>query len=198
MISKAKILRAKAKATLGNKCFKGGWLWPILVSLIASTLAGTFSFISFLTFSVFGTAICAYYMALVRRTAEAKQIGVYFNELIKGIGGKIILGLLQNLYILLWTIIPVVGPVISLVKSYSYAMAHYIKIDHPEYTANQCITASRVMMNGYKWKFFCLQLSFLGWDILTILTFGIIGYWVVPYKQAAYAEFYEELKAIKA
>ena len=198
MISNAKTLRAKAKATLGGKPFKGGWLWPILLGLIVSAISSVVAPISFLVTAILGIALATYYVALTRRTAEAKEIGVYFNSMKNNIGGNIILSLLYNLYLLLWTLIPFVGVIISLVKSFSYAMTFYIKVDHPELTSNEAITMSREMMNGYKWKFFCLELSFIGWYILTVLTFGIVGFWVAPYVYAAKAQFYEELKAIKA
>jgi len=194
MISNAKTLRAKAKATLGGKPFKGGWLWPILLGIIVSAITSFVAPISFLVTAILGIAGATYYVALTRRTAEAKEIGVYFNSMKNNIGGNICLSLVYNLYLMLWALVPIVG----IVKMYSYAMTFYIKVDHPELTSNEAITKSRQMMNGYKWKYFCLQLSFIGWDLLSICTFGILAFWIAPYKSAAYAQFYEELKAINA
>jgi uncharacterized membrane protein len=48
-------------------------------------------------------------------------------------------------------------------------------------------------MKGNKWRFFCLTLSFIGWNMLGILTLGIASIWVVPYEQAAIAAFYKEI-----
>ena len=51
-------------------------------------------------------------------------------------------------------------------------------------------------MRGHKWEAFVLELSFLGWDILSLFTCGILNvFWVMPYKHATYAEFYTALKA---
>ena len=49
------------------------------------------------------------------------------------------------------------------------------------------------MMNGNKWRLFCLHWSFIGWDILCIFTLGIGNLWLIPYKQAATAAFYREV-----
>ena len=48
-------------------------------------------------------------------------------------------------------------------------------------------------MVGHKWRLFVLQLSFLGWDILASLSFGIGNLWLTPYKNATYAAFYKDL-----
>ncbi len=191
---KAKILRQKAKATLDNKLFKGGWLWPLLLSIIEGTVISTLGIFSPVVAAIIGVASATYFLALSRRTSEAKNLGVYFSTMIDGIAGKITLGLLQTLYLLLWGLVPVVG----IVKIYSYSMTFYIKAEHPEYTAKEVITKSREMMNGYKWKLFCLDLSFFGWYILSFLTFGVLSLWLTPYKAAAYTHFYEELKEARA
>ena len=194
MISNAKTLKAKAKATLGGKAFKGGWLWPIILGFIISALASILSPLALLTTAIFGVALATYYSALVRRTAEAKELGVYFKGFTSKIGSNIILGLVKKIYLFLWGIIPFA----SIIKTYSYAMTDFIKADNPELSANEVITKSRQMMNGYKWKFFCLELSFIGWYIFTAITFGVAGYWATPLINAAKAEFYEELKDIRA
>ena len=67
-------------------------------------------------------------------------------------------------------------------------------LDKPELSANEAITDSRMMMRGHKMELFLLDLSFIGWILLSILTFGILFIYVVPYMQAARAEFYRTLK----
>lgn len=69
--------------------------------------------------------------------------------------------LLEAVYLFLWglLIIP------AFIKPFSYSMAFYILADNPEMSANDAITLSRKMMDGYKWKLFCLHFSFIGWHI---------------------------------
>lgn len=49
------------------------------------------------------------------------------------------------------------------------------------------------MMAGNKWRLFCLQFSFIGWQILCILSLGIGFLWLTPYMNAATAAFYDEI-----
>ena len=54
------------------------------------------------------------------------------------------------------------------------------------------------LMRGHKWQFFVLCLSFIGWILLCILTFGIGFLWLGPYFQTTMAAFYEDLLAEEA
>lgn len=75
-----------------------------------------------------------------------------------------------------------------------YAMAFYIFIDNPHYTVMECISTSKEMMEGNKVRLFILRLSFIGWDILAILTIFIGYLWLNPYVNTANASFYNNLK----
>ena len=73
-------------------------------------------------------------------------------------------------------------------------MTSYILAENPELTASEAIERSKQMMSGNRWRLFCVQISFIGWEILSaLLTFGIGGLWITPYKQAATAAFYREI-----
>ena len=98
---------------------------------------------------------------------------------------------LMTVFIFLWTLLLIVP---GIIKGYAYAMTPYIMHDNPELSADDCINRSMEMMNGYKWKLFCLDLSFLGWVLLGIITLGIGLLWVSPYMECSHAKFYEELK----
>ena len=98
--------------------------------------------------------------------------------------------LLQTLYILLWSLLFVIPGIIA---TYSYAMTGYILAEQPELTASEAITLSKQLMDGNRWRLFCLHLSFIGWDLLCALTLGIGNLWLAPYKQTATAAFYREI-----
>ena len=72
-------------------------------------------------------------------------------------------------------------------------MTDYILAENPELTATEAIEQSKSMMYGNRFRLFCLQFSFIGWDILATLAFGIGHLWLTPYKQAATAAFYREI-----
>lgn len=98
----------------------------------------------------------------------------------------VVLSILETVYLILWSLLIIP----AFIKPYSYAMSFYIQKDNPEMTANESITESRRMMNGYKWKLFCLDLSYIGWILLCILTLGILSFWVSPKIQQAHYLFY--------
>ncbi|MDF2558411.1 MAG: hypothetical protein K0R71_2239 [Bacillales bacterium] len=105
-----------------------------------------------------------------------------------GISGEMILnGILY--FIVFWILIMV--PII--IKSISYSQTLFILKDKPELTSLETITTSKKMMAGYKWKYFTLYLSFIGWAFLCLLTLGIGFLWLVPYVQTSLAEFYNQL-----
>lgn len=106
-------------------------------------------------------------------------------------GEGFLLQFLRGLFIFLWTLLLIVPGIIA---TYSYAMAPYILYENPGMSANDAITESKKMMDGNKWRLFCLSFSFIGWQLLSIFTLGILNLWINPYMEAAYAAFYEELK----
>lgn len=99
---------------------------------------------------------------------------------------------LMSIYIFLWCLLLFIP---GIIKSYSYCFAPYISIDNDELTAEECINESMKLTNGYKMKLFLLDLSFIGWYLLCIVTLGIAILWVVPYHEAARIALYEDIKA---
>ena len=99
---------------------------------------------------------------------------------------------LVNLFTFLWALLLIIP---GIMKAFSYALTPYIIMDEPELTARQAITRSCEIMQGRRWKLFCLYLSFIGWGILSLLTFGIGILWLVPYMNASVAAFYEDARA---
>ena len=82
------------------------------------------------------------------------------------------------------------------VKRYSYFLVPYIVAENPDLTARQAIGLSRRMMRGHKWECFVLELSFLGWDILDVLTLGLsAALFTNPYKVACFTRYYAGLRA---
>ena len=98
--------------------------------------------------------------------------------------------LLKTIYEILWTMLFIIPGIIA---SYSYAMTDYILAENPELTAKEAIEKSKDMMEGNRWRLFCLEISFIGWRILSVLTLGIGGLWLVPYMEASVAAFYREI-----
>ncbi|GHT57847.1 hypothetical protein FACS18945_2990 [Bacteroidia bacterium] len=91
-----------------------------------------------------------------------------------------------------WSLLLIIPGIIAAI---SYSMTFYIIADDPAISAMDAINKSKKMMYGYKMKYFCLSLRFLGWALLCILTLGIGFLWLMPYIQVTFAKFYDDLKA---
>lgn len=107
----------------------------------------------------------------------------------------VLLGL-RFIFTTLWTLLFIVP---GIVKSYSYSQAPLLYAEDVQRgreikNMSDYITQSRELMDGYKWKLFCLELSFIGWWFLVIITLGVASIYVVPYYTAAHAEFYLQLR----
>ena len=102
---------------------------------------------------------------------------------------------LVGLFTFLWSLLFVIP---GIIKSYSYSMSMYILAENQGKAALACINESKLMTNGYKMDLFVLSLSFIGWALLGVITFGIAFIWVIPYINATYANAYNSLKSVKA
>ena len=100
--------------------------------------------------------------------------------------------LLMGIFVFLWTLLLIIP---GIIKGFAYSLVPYILVDKPELSANEAINLSMKMMKGHKFDFFWLCLSFIGWILLAILTFGIGLFWLMPYMYTAYAAFYQDVKA---
>lgn len=97
---------------------------------------------------------------------------------------------LRGLYVLLWSFLFVIPGIIA---SYSYSMTAFIMIEHPDLSVNEAITRSKEIMRGNRWRLFCLQISFIGGQLLSALTCGIGFLFLRPYMNASFAAFYREI-----
>ena len=105
-----------------------------------------------------------------------KAMGVYF---------------FRGLFIFLWSLLLIVPGIIAAIR---YSQAFFILKENPEIPVMDAVKRSSEMMRGYKTDYFLLQLSFIGWGILCLFTFGIGFLWLTPYVKTSNAVFYRELK----
>ncbi|WP_409440971.1 DUF975 family protein [Lentilactobacillus hilgardii] len=105
-----------------------------------------------------------------------------------------LISIIQYIFIILWTILLIIP---GIIKSLAYSQSYFIYRDaidrgeHISYT--DAITRSRQMMDGHKWEFFVMGLSFIGWLLLVSVTAGIAAIWVQPYMSLSFANYYNEL-----
>jgi uncharacterized membrane protein len=110
-----------------------------------------------------------------------------FSHIWKACGTIVLIAI----YTMLWMLLLIVP---GIIKGLSYSMTWYVLVDNPDMGINDAIDRSRAMMDGMKWKLFCLQFRFLGWVLLSVLTCFIGLLWVIPYMQTSLANFYGDVK----
>lgn len=99
--------------------------------------------------------------------------------------------LLRNVFVSLWSLLLIIP---GIIKAYEYHMIPYLLSENPSMSFNEAKSISSKMMDGQKWDAFVLDLSFILWDILSILTFGLVGiFWLAPYTAFTNAELYKVL-----
>lgn len=87
-------------------------------------------------------------------------------------GKAFLLQFLITVRVALWSLLLIFPGVIA---AYRYSQAFFVLADHPEYTASQCISESKRLMMGNKWRLFCIQFSFIGWSLLASLPSGLLA-----------------------
>ena len=124
-----------------------------------------------------------------REKASANELFSNFSvNYLRKVGGMA----WMMLFIYLWMFLLVIP---GIVKAIAYSFTPLILADCPNVTARQALKLSMRMTNGHKMKLFVMSLSFIGWFILGILTFGILLFvYVMPYFYATYAGYYVELR----
>ena len=128
-----------------------------------------------------------FFLTLSRnQQASLSQLFEGFNRF----GTALCAYLLQAIFVLLWMLLLIIPGIIA---ALSYSMTYFIICDNESIGALDAITASKELMRGNKWKFFCLNLWFIGWALLCLLTCGIGYLWLVPYMQTSFAKFYDDI-----
>ncbi len=118
--------------------------------------------------------------------AEVNDLFCQFHRF----GDGFCLYLLTGLFIVLWMLLLIVPGIIAI---FNYAMAPFIMSENENMTASEALRASKDLMKGHRWQLFCLGFSFIGWDLVSVLTLGVGALFVNPYMNTAYAAFYREI-----
>ena len=161
----------------------------ITASMLLGGIAAVFviSFILSLIGDVIDLGYKKYYIDLVLEN-RANKAGVLFSRFgifFKAIGLRLYMGF----FIILWSLLFIIPGIIA---GFRYAMAPYIMAENPDIGIREAVNMSKQMMDGHKARLFWLSLSFIGWDMLCVLTLNIGYLWLNPYMNAAQAAFYIE------
>lgn len=185
------MLKAKDFRTRAWNNISGKWGTLALITLVTSLIMGAGSSVggigALLLMGPISLGLAQVHLKVVRKESVA------FEDAFAGFknfGNSFLLALLNELFIFLWSLLFIIP---GIIKSYAYSMSYFILADNPNMDPNEARKQSIAMMDGNKWRLFCLDMSFFGWFMLCLLTFGILSYWIDPYQQVSHAEFYQQL-----
>ncbi len=203
------IFRSELKQNAKEQ-LRGRWPLAIFVTFCANLLTGVISVVSErisinineITFSrnllgiviiiIAGPITVGFSKFLLKFTRREKDPSI--NDIFSGfeIFPKALgLYLLTMVFIIIGTSLFIVpGIIIGLMLSQSY----FILAEDNSKSITECMKESARIMNGYKWDFFVLELSFIGWAILSVISCGIGFLWLSPYYSLTTANFYLTIK----
>ena len=129
-----------------------------------------------------------FFLKNLEKNAQIGEVGFAFDTEYKNVT-KIMF--FRGLYTILWSFLFLIP---GIVKSYEYQMIPYLLAENPSLTKEQAFAISKQMMDGQKWRAFLLDVSFLGWHLLSAMTLGILSiFYVNPYEHLTNAALYEAL-----
>lgn len=164
------------------------WIGVIIVVLIIILLVGfAIALAQFILGGVVALGYAKFGLDLVDgKEASFSTLFSQFNRFGEGFCMK----LLIDIFLTLWSLLFIIP---GLVKAYSYAMTPFILAENPHLSANEAITKSRQLMDGHKSELFYLDLTFIGWVLLSVFAPVIGGPLVSCYINASRAAFYREI-----
>lgn len=186
-------IRARARQQLGGNIFAETWLFGLIVCFILSTLMSiaTSFVIGILVVGPLTFAGAYMFMGLVRGRQKFDIMDISQGFVNGQLLRTTLLLLLRGIFIFLWSLLFVIP---GIIKSYAYRLAFYVAADRPELSPTECLAESARLMRGHKWRAFCMDVVMFLWSLAGSCVCGLGTLWVAPYREAAFANFYEDLR----
>ncbi|MDR0904809.1 MAG: DUF975 family protein [Oscillospiraceae bacterium] len=188
-------IRADAKATAKDQ-MRGNLPTLIVIELLYIAITGILAAIpvvgalaAVLISGPFAVAIIWIYLGVTRY--EKPRVEDLFKGFFTVLVPSFMTMLLVYIFTMLWSLLLVVP---GIIKGLSYSMSMYILAENPDVSAFDAINESKRIMDGHKMEMFVLGLSFIPWILLTSITFGIAGLYVIPYMQTTMANYYQYVR----
>jgi uncharacterized membrane protein len=189
MKTENKVLMQRARESLSGKwgLAVGAFFVYVLIMLVLGKIPKVGGIINLIIGGPLVLGLTFFSLAISRNTgAKFEQIFEGFKEFGRALSAYLLMGI----FVILWALLLIVPGIIA---ALSYSQTFFILADDKSVGTREAIRRSKQMMNGYKWKYFCLQLRFIGWALLSILTLGIGFLWLLPYIQISQAKFYDDI-----
>ena len=162
---------------------------PKIVARVLLAVIGTFSAFSLVHLILGGVVQLGYAQYLLKQQdREISAVKDLFSQFDRFKDGFLQL-FLRKLFVALWSLLLVIP---GIYKSFAYSMTPFLMAEDPTLSARAAMRLSEEKMDGHKWELFCLELSFIGWILLAVITFGVGEIFLAPYMNAAFAAFYRD------
>ena len=183
--------------SLSKQNLKGNWTEAVLFTLVYGLLLGVIGTVASFTLGIvyllvagpFILGLHIFFYKIANNAEEAEVSDVFGG--FKHFFNAIVLSIVQDIFIFLWSLLLIVP---GIIKAFAYSMTYFVYLDDPTLSTTECISKSQELMKGHKWQYFVLNLSFIGWALLCLLTLGIGFLWLDSYINTAKANFYKMLK----
>lgn len=183
-------IKAIAKERLRQN--RGNCIGVYVLMLVASAILGSVTFgIGTLVVLPIMTVAASGWFANVY-AGDNLSVSDWFNGMFDGFGRKWLGMFLMGLKVFLWSLLFFIP---GIIKGIAYSLTPYILAEYPNVEASQATKLSDRMTKGYKMDIFVAYLSFLGWELLSVFTFGILDIvFTGPYLSLTMGGIYQELK----
>lgn len=162
-------------------------IFLICLLIVMVMFAFMVAFVAFL-FNPFTVGAQRFMLKSIDGRAEVKETAYAFDHSYKNIVKTMFC---TQLSIVLWSFLFLIP---GLYKKYQYRMVEYIMAENPDMYYKDAMQLSRDMMDGEKWHAFVLDLSFILWELLGVITCGLAHVlFVAPYQYLTNAALYRKL-----
>ena len=176
-----------SEETSGDILSSLGTMLPVIFGVASAGIIVAF-LISFFVLNPIEVGTKRFFLKSLTEDTEIKELLFAFDH-----GYKNVVKVLfkRDIKVILWSLLFIIP---GIVKSYEYRMIPYLLAENPELTEEEAFRYSRRMMYEQKLETFVLDLSFIGWDLLSGITVGIVGlFYVQPYANLTNAALYDTL-----
>ncbi len=174
----------------------------LVVLLFVIGFVSVFLFISFLVFLAKSMADMSFnhlinrYFVTYRSKEDGTSEEVSFRDFTDGLKltwrGPLAF-FVNNFFVSLWTLLFIIP---GIIKSIAYSQMFFIIVENPKIGVMKAMKLSMILTDGHKWDLFLMTLSFIGWELLSLLTCGLLQLWLTPYKTMSFCNAYKYLKAV--
>lgn len=186
--------RALAREQMKNRFWMLFVASLIITAVEAGVSGASLGILGIIVLGPLAVGLSYYLLDFIEVRNKGDKFEIMMEGFKKSLVNSIVAGLLNMVFVFLWSLLFIIP---GIIKALAYSMYPYIIAENPEIDAMEALRKSEEMMRGNKTRLFSLYLSFIGWFILTIFTFGIGMFFLLPYVQVSVANFYADLRGPK-